>query len=388
MNGLAQLLTIGSTVVFLGTATDIETLQQKYGVSIEPGWMNYTITTYVNNSYPKVATAPISATPADLERLLQKLRDEKIYSLEKDYGIRIGKEGSSTHQTAYGQMHKTAESLQLRLPKLQELYALEYALEHSSPSQQGKLPRERGVNVYFLKQESEHSANEWGFDAKNKASIFLEPRTGVRFGRTLEETLMHQFAHNSAYRMGWNPHESWRWPLARDLGWVFAGEPNITEISINGNIRRLQSQASGWLLRTNEGPNYFYKQSGDSWIRCDMNLHPLDDAGKPASMEKARKFSSERIIEYAMVKPVSPEFPTPPEVFADGLAMFRAHKDARAELLDVSPRLYNIVKTHDQKELDAAFGKGKKVRSVDGKVVDPTPQVMTEIRRLEEGMAS
>lgn len=78
----------------------------------------------------------------------------------------------------------------------------------------------------------------------------------------------------------------------------------------------------------------------------------------------------------------------PSEVFADAMAMFRADQHSRAELLRESPRLYFVVKEQDQKELDWTFGKGKMVRSVNGIVTEPTPQVLKEIRELEHGKAA
>lgn len=389
MKVLPIFLAINSAVVFLGTSKDIESLQHKYGVSIEPGWMNYSITVNVHDAFPEIASAPISASPADLDKQLQKLCEEKMKMLESAFGIKIGKSGT-VHETAYGQMHQTAQAVPVKAPNLGELCILEYALKHSSPSQLvGVAKKSSGVNIYFLDDKKPLSATEWGFDNKNKPSLFVEPRRGVTFGHTLEENLMHQLAHNSEFRMGWNPYESWRWPMATKLGWVFGGDPTVSDVSLNGNFTRVQAPITGWLLRSEEGPNYLYKQAGeDLWVRCDKSFRYLDDSGKPASLEKARKFSSEKVREFALIKPVSPDFPTPPEVFADALAMFKADRDARGELLLESPRLYNIVREHDQKELDATYGKGVKIRSVDGLVCDPTEKVLKEIRELEGGKAS
>ncbi len=389
MHLLSLLLTIGSSVVFLGSQSEIDALQDKYGVSIERNWLGYRVSTFVHESYPEIVTLPLSSTPAEINKQLEKISNEKMNTLEKDYSIHISKTGT-TNETAYGQMHQTATKVPVRAPKLGELFILEYALQHSKPSQlMGLSKRSAGVNIYFLNQKHYMAASEWGFDSKGKPSIFLEAREGITFGHSLEENLMHQLSHNSEYRMGWNPFESWKWPMASKLGWVFAGEPMITDYGLNGNFTRLKNTPSGWLIKSIEGPDYLYKQSGPAmWTRCDLNMRPLDFFGKPVADSLARKLSSEKIRQFALIAPVSADFPTPPEVFADALAMFRADKDARAELFQESPILYKIVRDQDQKELDVTYGKGLKVRSVDGTVCDPSPEVLKEIQELEKGTAS
>ncbi len=388
MKALTLLLAISSTAVFLGNPADIDEIESKYGVNLEKNMLSYSVTAYVHDSHKEIANFPISSSPAEIDKQLEKLREHKLSQLEKTFSIHVGKAGSTIDESAYGRLQLSAHCVPVRAPKLGELYVLEYALLHSEPSQlTGASLRSNGLNIYFLDQKNDFTSSEWGYNGKGKASIFIEPRKGITFGHTLEENLMHQFSHNSEYRMGWNPYEPWRWPMAKQLGWTFVGDPIISDLTFNGYTKRLtKNDASAWLLKSSEGPNYLYKQkSPDLWIRCDKNLAPLDDAGKPVAETKARKLSSEKIREFALIKPATQDFSTPPEVFAEALALFRADRESRAELHQISPVLYGLIKTHDQKELDTTYGKGVKVRAVDGTVVDPSPGALKEIRELEEG---
>lgn len=380
---------IGASVIFMGDKADLQSLESKYGVSISNSWHGYSITAPVHGEHPQIARANMSSSPAELDRQLQTLFENKISDLENTFAVKIARFGN-VNQTAYGQMHQTAHSVPIRPPKLGELYVLEYALEHSEPSQLIDFSKHpKGINIYFLDQKNSFTANEWGFNTAGKPAIFVESRKGVNFGHTLEEHLMHQFAHNSAYKLGWNPQESWKWPVAKKLGWEFGGEPSTANITLNGYTKAVgkPSTSHSWLLKTSEG--FLYKPSQpDLWIRCSKDLVPLDEHGRAVPASKARKMNSERIREYALVKPLSLDFPTPPEIFADALSMFRADRDSRAELLQISPILYQVVREHDQEELDRTFGKGSKVRAVDGTVTEPTLPIIREIKDLEEGVPS
>ena len=388
MKELIIFAALSASVFFMGDKADIQSLESKYGVSIDRAWMGYSITAPVHGEHPQIAQAKISSSRAELEQQLQTLYENKISDLEKTFSVKIARFGT-VNETAYGQMHQTAHAVPVRSPKLGELYVLEYALEHSEPSQLMNFSRNpAGINIYFLDQKNPFTATEWGFNSAGKPAVFIEPRLGVTFGHTLEENVMHQLAHNSAYKLGWNPNESWNWPLAKKLGFEFSGKPHLTEFTLNGHTRTIGSPGPyAWLLKTSEGFLYRNTQP-DLWIRCSKDLIPLDDMGKPVAASKARKLSSDRIREYALVKPLSLDFPTPPEVFADALSMFRADRDSRAELLQISPILYKVVREHDQEELDKTYGKGNKVRAVDGTVTEPTLPIIREIRDLEEGVPS
>lgn len=393
MKVLPIVLSGALSLVFMGSDKDVKGLEDKYGVSIDRGLLGYSITTSVHDNHPQIFSAPIYTSPAEIDLQLEQLRKAKIRSLEKQYKIHIHMFGTSVNQTAYGQMGMTAERVPVRTPTLGELLVLEYALQHSTPSQlDGISLRSHGVNVYFLDRRTFHTASEWGFDGANRPSIFLESTKGMGIGHhTLEETLMHEFSHNSAYRMGWSPVESWKWPTAKALGWQFGGPIFVTHVTLNGNTFMTNAGESGWLLRTIEGSDYMYKldKVHEQWIRCDKNLNPMDNEGNKVSrVDLARRLSYDEIRPLAIVPPVSPEFPTPPEVFADAMAMFRADRNARAELLSESPRLYKVVRDFDQLELDTTYGKGVMVRSVDGIVTPPTREVLKDIHELEHGTAS
>jgi hypothetical protein len=382
------------SLVFTGTDQDIKNLEAKYGVSIDRSWLGYTVVSSVHEDHPQIFKAPMYMSPAELDSQLNHLRNAKIRSLEKQYDVSIHRFGSSVNETAYGQMHMTAEKVPVRTPTLGEVLVLEYALKHSCPGQlSGRSLHSHGIDVYFLDARTYHTASEWGLNGANRPAIFLESRDGLAIQHhTLEETLMHQLAHNSAYRMGWNPKESWKWPTANQLGWKFAGSPElISHVTLNGATFYKEAGKSGWLLRTIEGPDFTYKldKQNEMWIRCDKNMNPLDDKGnKVAVDEKARRMTYDEIRPLAIVPPVSPEFPTPPEVFADAMAMFRADKATRAELYIESPSLYKVVRDFDQLELDTTYGKGVMIRNVDGVVTPPSREVLKDIYELEHGKAT
>lgn len=390
MRMLAVVCAFGLSVYSPWSDVDMTSLENKFGVGIDQHVLGYTVTTYVHGSYPKLAEGFGHPAFEQMASILEDLRRKKIRELENSFGISIKMHGTTTQKSCTS-LFMTSASLPVRLPNLCELANLEYALEHSYPSQfTGRSESSRGVNIYFLDKKSDTASSEWGFDGHGVPSLFLERRFGLVEGRTTEESLMHQLAHNSQYRMGWDPHFNMTWPVAKELGWIFSGETHIKDITFQGHPIRKYPEAAAWLLRTREGDDFTYKynQEGRNWIRSDKNLRTLDASGKPVGEEKAKTLSFDQMRELAVVPPVSPEFVNPSEVFADAMAMFRADQHSRAELLRESPRLYFVVKEQDQKELDWTFGKGKMVRSVNGIVTEPTPQVLKEIRELEHGKAA
>src|SRR5262245_55189282 len=147
MKTLLTMAVLGASVIFMGDKADLQSLESKYGVSISSSWHGYSITTQVHGEHPQIARANMSSSPKELDKQLQTLFENKISDLESTFAVKIARFGN-INQTAYGQMHQTAHSVPVRPPKLGELYILEYALEHSEPSQLIDFSKHpKGINI-------------------------------------------------------------------------------------------------------------------------------------------------------------------------------------------------------------------------------------------------
>jgi hypothetical protein len=71
------------------------------------------------------------------------------------------------------------------------------------------------------------------------------------------------------------------------------------------------------------------------------------------------------------------------EMFSEGVMLYRASRTRRHELLTVNYKLYDIVKRHDQSEIDKTYGKGW-LRNIDGVLVPDSPKERDKIAQFEK----
>ncbi len=306
---------------------------------------------------------------------MTSLRVTMQSELERRFQVRIGRSGEAAGSQAFSLRGLPSESYQLRDPNVGELCAVEYAIERSQPSHlAGKGKSRDGISIYFLKEtRCGDRAADWCFDQHRHPAIFIEPNYS-RGGQTLEELIVHELAHNAMYRMGFNPALALEWKPARELGWL--------------PFHNFRTGERGWMLRSKENENYFYKVGlyTGQWLRCDRDGQPLTIAGNGVKgRQPAYSPETEEVADAALVRPASDYFPTPFEMMAEALMLFRSGSQSRARLLSLCPELYTIAKNFDQSEIDRTFGKQVMIRKPDGLIANLSNDVCSQVAAFENG---
>lgn len=305
---------------------------------------------------------------------LNNLHAQKELSLKQNFHVKIGHDGDLTTGEGYSPRSRKTWLVEVRSPKLSELFALEYALAHSAPSHLvSKSNNCAGVHVCFLKsRRSFVVVAEWGFDRDNQPTIFIEPGYDKTLkGQHPELIIIHELAHNSQVRMGMDCYEPESWKLAEQLGWL--------------PYEDRESRQKGWLICSSESPQHFYRRAAFSsnWIRCNQSGKPLSHEGCTVhSKGEAHCITAQEMSEIALIRPATNYFSNPMEMFAEALMLFRADRNHRKHLLLTSPQLYQIVKEYDDLEISSAAGFGL-IRNLDGLLVTDASQVRSEISQFE-----
>lgn len=306
---------------------------------------------------------------------LTSLRVTMHCELERRFHVKIGRAGEVAGIQSFSLRGLPSENCQLRDPNMSELYAVEYAIERSQPSHlAGKGNGTVGIAIYFLKEtRCGDRAADWCFDQNRHPAIFIEPNYS-RGGQTLEELIVHELAHNAMYRMGFDPALALEWKPARELGWL--------------PFHNFRTGERGWMLRSKESESYFYKigRYSGQWLRCDREGQPLTITGNVANArQQAYSPEVEEVANAALVRPVSDYFPTPFEMMAEALMLYRSGSQSRARLLSLSPDLYTVVKNFDQSEIDRTFGKQVMIRKPDGLIAQLSNDVCSQVAAFENG---
>lgn len=347
---------------------------EQFGVTAVPTEDNCTFSISIDDTEKLAITSAL--TQEALHQTwsqLTALHQRKEQLLHDEYQVRIGHDGETTTGEGYGPYSKRTYSVLVRSPKLRELYALEFALSHSAPSHlvgSGS----KGVHVHFLKERRTFSViAEWGYDRDNQPAVFVEPGYyNTPKGKHLELVLIHELAHNSEVRMGMDSHNPRTWKLADSLGWLPFTNPETGE--------------EGWLIRSSEGPGYFYKLGAFSglWVRCNRSGQPMSEDDHVVERQRdARQLTPSQMVEFAQMKPATNYFSNPMEMFAEGMMLLRAGKKHRQQLLTANPALYEMLKEQDQAEIDASFGGQRYIRTVDGLVTQNSSSIQQELANFE-----
>jgi hypothetical protein len=301
---------------------------------------------------------------------LESLEKSMEANLDASYGVRLGHAGEFAAISPSPSW--TAQQLRVRSANLAELYALRSALERSLPAQFTRAGSTNAVKVYFLLDWNNCGARaDWGFDASRKPAIVVEPNPSTFLRYTvLQEALIHEFGHNSAYRLGFDMDNAGGWRLIKRLGWKTTFNP--------------RSDGEGFAIVARNSNLYKYKSNG-VWIRCNACGQSLKADGSIAAPHacQAERRNTEEIRELALVKPISTYCPNPMEIYAEGLAYFRRGEQYRKLLLQESPELYRLVKEQDQLELNRTYGKGMFIRALDGRLTADRTDIQKQIAAFE-----
>lgn len=271
---------------------------------------------------------PLPVAPVNAGSVLVNLEDA-MRSLESTYGITIGRAG----QKAGFNFIDARYHIQCRQPSQLELTCLQEAIKKSGSAHRGR--GRTGIAIYFLTDPLCCGVlADWALDQNNRPAIFVE---AAAKSNELEYIFLHELAHNSAYRMGFDPSCSENWHLSSKLGWTKFRNPDTNE--------------TGWFINLKDGTTYKKSSVSNDWVRVNGRGQPLNPAGVRVKRQiDAERCSRMEIMKQARVTPISSYFPTPMEVYAEGMAHYRQSEEKRALLKWHSPELFKIIEHEQQRE--------------------------------------
>lgn len=367
-------------------------ISRQYGVklSYRDGQIEY----HLNVNGQDKVLFKTSATDQGLmtaDSKLQQLINEKQRQLSNVFHVSFSRDNQ---RVIYKNDADKTTEVGTRQPRLDELYGIEAALNKSCPSNfvnnQGE-----GIKFNFLKNPTNDMSNGAfvAYDQYNTNAVYILP-PGEPFAATekdrdvwnkthsrddqmeeagsLQGLLVHELVHNMQTKLGWYDSSYERAnQIAQKFGW-----------------RPIPNEPGEFMIQDRQGLLYrAYIPSTTlrphTWYRCDERGKPLDCWGKPTDKEHALKVSGEAMMAQAKVKPVSDYYPNPFEMFAEGVTHFRLGSRTRRDLMAKSPTFYQVIKDEDQAEIDAHFGKGKKIRMPDGSLADDNKANRAVINNFE-----
>lgn len=344
--------------------------------------------------------ATTDATTKGLEEAEKKMTDlvlEKMKELEKTFNVKFSKEGDDVVKQWVEKADCSWERgvmVKARNPNMIEIYGIQAALYRCQPSDIAV--NKNGVKFHFLEtnyyKDQPVLAYFTSADKDGNPSVFFEPgankkkpateRDSARFGRdhlfSVEALTTHELSHNHQAKTGWyTPAEKEK--LAKSIGWM----PVVDK-----------DGATDFIMKGKSGEYYRYGKDHckDSkvWVKCDSNGDPLDEKGAKAGSYKAAKHLKRTdVSESALVKPLTYYFPSPLEMYAEGLMLYRLGGKDREQLLKESPALHEAAKKGDQVEIDARYGSNESgaaryIRGADGLLKDNTEAERKAVKEYEE----
>jgi len=324
--------------------------------SVEDGKFVYHYSVEVNGETIQLFTGSGDAT-ADSAKLLE-MRDQKLEEVEKQYNVKIGRDGEMTDVDG--------EQVPLKTPNLGQMYGVESSVQRSAPD----VVRADGkpVEIDFTARQGKNP-NKGGF--ADGSRVVIEPNGGISTPDQVMRVFMHELAHNGQFRL-YGDDKTYETSYAAQLGYVKAGDT--------------------WLLVTKDG-RYFKSIPNEGgvgssgWARTDKDGNPLDADGNPSANPQI--ITNEEAADIALVKPATGYFPNPAEAGAEATAKFRGGEETRAELLACNPDLYEVIKKLDQLDINKTYGldesgQPKFIRNADGLIVPNTPENLAQVQQFED----
>lgn len=282
------------------------------------------------NIAPAVSEALVPLPVSPINRSVALSTDEVIDSLQSTYGIRIGRAGQKAGLKTTDAQYR----IKCRQPSQFELMCLRQAIEKSGSAIRTK-GRSTGIAIYFLTDPlCCGAAADWGIDQNDHPAIFIE---AAARSDELQYIFLHELAHNSAHRLGFDPSSPASWKLSSKLGWTNYYNPDTNE--------------SGWSIKLTGPETYKRSSVSADWVRVNGRGQPLNSDGVRVKHQvDAEHCSAMQIMERAQVTPITTYFPNPMEVYAEAMACYRDSEEKRTLLKCHSPQLFEIIEKEDQRD--------------------------------------
>ncbi len=313
------------------------------------------------------------------EQLKELVRQEAI-NLEKTYKISIAQQGEPVdYQRSSSDSPKSDHIVLARAPELFDLYGVRAALEKSPSSASGrdgqglkffwlneKVITEIGpyatfqtdqngrgsVYIWPAAREIKHATEDDLTESQRKISYYTREREV-----SWQSIILHELGHNTADKLGYEKKSSVNEivselsaageKLAEDIGWV--------------KRRDVENSGEDWLLvgksvDDNGKPATFVPDHNNiffsSYLRWRADGGAVNAKGKVVPAHEGQKLSEQEMMAEALVTPPTFYFDNPAELYAEGMKLYRLGDSARSHLQKVSPKLYEIVKRDNQREID------------------------------------
>lgn len=312
------------------------------------------------------------------EQLKELVRQEAI-NLEKTYGIAIAQQGEPVdYQRSSSESPKSDHMVLARTPELFDLYGVRAALEKSPSSSLGR--DGQGLKFFWLNEKLITEIGPYATfqtDENGRGSVYIWPSSTeikhvteddlteaqrkISYSNrdrevTWQSAILHELGHNTADKLGYEKKLSVN-EIVSELS--AAGEKLANEI---GWVKRRDVENSGedWLLVgksvDDDGkPATFLPDNNVffySYLRWRADGGAVDATGKVVPAHEGQKLSEQEMMAEALVTPPTFYFENPAELYAEGMKLYRLGASARAYLEKVSPKLYEIIKRDNQREID------------------------------------
>lgn len=328
---------------------------------VENGKFVYDYTVQLEG-HPTTTLLHTDKPPEEADKELEAMAKAKLDQLEKDYNIKISRDGGTTEDRD--------EDVPTKTPNLGQLTGLESALLRSQPDV--KTHDGKPLEVIFLAEQGPNAASG-GFADGHR--VVIQPNGGIDNPSSVQDVMLHELAHNGQHDL-YEGDDVLRNQYAAKLGFVRSDD------------------GDDWLLVTKDG-KYLKSVANDSgvgsdhWITVDKNGNPVDENGKETDHPK--EYSNDEARDLALVRPITTYFPNPAEMGAEGTLAFRQSDDSRRRLYEESPDLYQAIKQLDQLDINKTYGldehgQPKYIRNPDGVPVPNTPENRQQVQEFERSL--
>jgi hypothetical protein len=267
------------------------------------------------------------------------------------------------------------------------------SLEHFGVSQKQITAELNALNNKLHHDGLLPDMNIVGFEKGDHGSLIVNARQShdlSAFGKPHTEA--HHVPHAEAHRPEAPPERETHLPVDLQPRPGHHG-PTLTQWAADSlGWTKSKSNPNEFYMQGNHGELFKYEKQQNDFIQVNDNGQPVDAHGHRVQDSKALHLKpgdtehqgADTMYAHSRVEPASGKFSNPEQMFATAMESFRGDQYHRASLRNESPALYIACKLEDQKEVDALFGPGKKIRDFNGSLVDNTRAQRQHIKDLEQ----
>lgn len=332
---------------------------------------------------------PLNDSGIDEARILaSSLLNFYLLALRDDFKIEFGHFGEiAIHQCGLNERNQLVplKALFVRPPRLDELKAVQSALEYSWPSS-AQTDDQLPLKIVFVNDvllAGDNAPTRLKFGEDGRPVLFITPALCMQGVPTENDPQKTDI-------------ESWQLTIMRELSWKSLADcqklPLSTDDCETMGWIEVSRDANLYILCTANGEYYYPNPDPQTpeqaWLRVNRSGEYVNEHGQKIAQSSEIIFkTAEQIAAIAKVKPAGIFFHSPEEELADALAKYRLGAEEKARMLDSSPTLYALTKRIDQLSINRWYNPTKnyegQIRSVSGALVDHTPENLRAVLEFE-----